>query len=133
MRWTVTIKDQTYGSGVEIPKYACRVTRTGGTVRVSVENMGSGTVREGRFLMPRSVARLLGDALRLAAGDTESADIVIPLDEAKTKKPSVPSPIVERRALRRAAPRMLFVQNLTKSRIVRWGAVAVRWGREHDA
>ena len=86
MRWTLTIKDQTYGTGVEIPKYACRVTRSGSTVRLSVENLGSGTVREGRFLMPRSVAKLLGDALLLAAGNTESMDIVIPLDEAKSKK-----------------------------------------------
>jgi hypothetical protein len=87
MRWTLTIKDQTYGSGVEIPKYACRVTRAGGTVRLSVENLGSGTVREGRFLMPLSVAKLLGDALLLAAGNSESMDIAIPLDEAKSKKP----------------------------------------------
>jgi len=86
MRWTVTIKDQTYGSGVEIAKYACRVTRAGGTVRLSVENLGSGSVREGRFLMPRALAKLLGDALVLAAGNTESVDIVIPLEEAKPKK-----------------------------------------------
>ncbi len=86
MRWTLTIKDQTYGTGAEILKYACRVTRMGSTVRLSVENLGSGGVREGRFLMPRSVAKLLGDALRLAAGDSESVDVVVSLDEAKGKK-----------------------------------------------
>jgi len=86
MRWTLSIKDQTYGTGVEIARYACRVTRTGSTVRLSVENLGPGTVRSGRFLMPRSVAKLLGDALLLAAGNTESMDIVIPLDEVKSKK-----------------------------------------------
>ncbi len=87
MRWTLTIKDQTYGTGAEIPKYACRVTRTGGTVRLSVENLGPGTVREGRFLMPLAVARLLGDALRLAArDDSESTNVVFSLDESKGKK-----------------------------------------------
>jgi hypothetical protein len=86
MRWTLSIKDQTYGTGVEIARYACRVTRTGSTVRLSVENLGPGTVRAGRFLMPRSVAKLLGDALLLAAGNAESMDIVIPVDEAKSKK-----------------------------------------------
>jgi len=53
MRWTLTIKDQTYGTGTEIPKYACRVTRAGGIVRLTVENQGTGAVRGGRFLMPR--------------------------------------------------------------------------------
>ena len=87
MRWTLTIKDETYGTGAEIPKYTCRVTRTGGTVRLSVENLGPGTVREGRFLMPRSVARLLGGALLLAAGDdNESMTVVFSLDESKGKK-----------------------------------------------
>lgn len=87
MRWTLTIKDQTYGTGAEIPKYACRVTRTGNTVRLSVENLGPGTVREGRFLMPLAVAKLLGDALRLAAGgDSESTNVVFSLDESKGKK-----------------------------------------------
>jgi len=86
MRWTLTIKDQTYGTGAEIPKYACRVTRTGNTVRLSVENLGAGAVREGRFLMPRSVAKVLGDALLLAAGENESMNVVFPLDEAKGKK-----------------------------------------------
>jgi len=86
MRWTLTIKDQTYGTGTEIPKYACRVTRTGNTIRLSVENLGSGAVREGRFLMPRSMAKLLGDALHLAAGDVDSMDVVFSLDEAKGKK-----------------------------------------------
>jgi hypothetical protein len=32
------------------------------------------------------VAKLLGDALLLAAGNAESMDIVIPLDEAKSRK-----------------------------------------------
>jgi hypothetical protein len=86
MRWTLTIKDQTYGTGVEIPKYACRVTRAGGIVRLTVENQGIGTVRGGRFLMPPSVAKLLGDALLLAAGGSESVDIVLSVDEPKSKK-----------------------------------------------
>ena len=46
-----------------------------------------GPVREGRFLMPRTVAKFLGDALLLAAGDSESADVVFSIDEAKSKKP----------------------------------------------
>jgi hypothetical protein len=86
MRWTLTIKDQTYGTGAEIPKYACRVTHAGNTVRLSVENLGSGAVREGRFLMPRSVAKLLGDALLLTAGASESIDLVFSVDEPKSKK-----------------------------------------------
>ena len=86
MRWTLTIKDQTYGTGAEIPKYACRVTRTGSTVRLSVENLGSGPMREGRFLMPHSVAKLFGDALLLAAGGSDSMDIVFRPDETKGKK-----------------------------------------------
>ena len=85
MRWTLTIKDQTYGTGAEILKYTCRVTRTGSTVRLSVENSGPGAMREGRFLMPHSVAKLLGDALLLAAGDSDSMDVVFPRDEAKGK------------------------------------------------
>jgi hypothetical protein len=86
MRWTLTIKGETYGTGAEIPKYACRVTRAGGTVRLSVENLGPGTVREGRFLMPQSVAKLLGDALLLAASDNESINVVFSLDESKGKR-----------------------------------------------
>ncbi len=86
MRWTLTIKDQTYGTGAEIAKYSCRVTRAGGTVRLSVENLGPGTVREGRFLMSASVAKLLGDALLLAAGGTEAVDVVFSVDEPKAKK-----------------------------------------------
>jgi hypothetical protein len=86
MRWTVTIKNQTYGTGTEIPKYSCRVTRAGNMVRLSVDNSESGPVREGRFLMPRSVARLLGDALLLAAGDSESVNVVFSVDEPKEKK-----------------------------------------------
>jgi len=86
MRWTLTIKDQTYGTGVEIPKYACRVTRAGGIVRLTVENKGVGAVREGRFLMPPPVAKLLGGGLLLAAEGHESVDIVLSIDEAKSKK-----------------------------------------------
>jgi hypothetical protein len=86
MRWTLTIKDETYGTGAEMPKYTCRVTRAGGTVRLSVENLGPGTVREGRFLMPCSVAKLLGDALLLASGDGESMNVVFSFDESKGKK-----------------------------------------------
>lgn len=86
MRWTLTIRDQTYGTGVEVAKYACRVTRAGGSVRLSVENLGEGQVREGRFMMPPSVAKLLGDALLLAAGSSESVDIVVSVDEPKGKK-----------------------------------------------
>jgi hypothetical protein len=48
MRWTLTIKDQTYGTGVEIPKYACRVTRAGGIVRLTVENQGPRWTPENR-------------------------------------------------------------------------------------
>jgi len=86
MRWTLTIKNETYGTGAEIPRYACRVTRAGGTVRLSIENLGPGTVREGRFLMPCSVAKLLGDALLLAASDNESINVVFSLDESRGKK-----------------------------------------------
>jgi len=86
MRWTLTIKDQTYGTGAEIAKYICRVTRTGSTVRLSVENSGPGAMREGRFLMPHSVAKFLGDALLLAAGGSDPMDIVFRPDEAKGKK-----------------------------------------------
>ena len=86
MRWTLTIKGQTYGTGMEIPKYACRVTRAGGIVRLSMENQRAGAMRGGRFLMPPSVAKLLGDALLLAAGGGESVDIVLSIDELKSKK-----------------------------------------------
>jgi hypothetical protein len=87
MRWTLTIKDQTYGTGMEIPKYACRVTRAGRIVRLTVEKQGAGAMRGGRFLMPPSVAKLLGDALLLAAGGGgESVDIVLSIDELKSKK-----------------------------------------------
>jgi hypothetical protein len=86
MRWTLTVKNQTYGTGTEITKYACRVTRVGGTVRLSIDNLGSGPVREGRFLMPSSVARLLGDALLFAAGESESIDVVFSVDEPKSPK-----------------------------------------------
>ena len=83
MRWTVTVKDQTYGRGADIPKYTCRVTRSGGTVRLSVENLGSGAVRDGRFLMPSSLATAIGKALLLAAEGTEPVDVVFSVDEQK--------------------------------------------------
>jgi hypothetical protein len=85
MRWTITIKDQTHGTGTEIAKYACRVTRAAGVVRLSVENLGPGGVREGRFLMPPFVAKLLGDALIMAAGDSEAMNIEFSVDEPKGK------------------------------------------------
>lgn len=83
MRWTVTVRDQTYGRGADIPRYACRVTRSGETVRLSVEDLGSGVVREGRFLMPSSLARKLGQALALAAEGIEPVDVVFSVDEQK--------------------------------------------------
>jgi len=86
MRWTLMIKDQTYGTGVEIRKYVCRVTRAAGVVRLTVENHGAGTVRGGRFLMPPSVAKRLGEAFLLAAGGSESVDIVFSIDEPKSKQ-----------------------------------------------
>jgi hypothetical protein len=52
MRWTLTIKDQTYGVHTEIKNYECRVTRLGGDIRLSVQNAKPGGLREGRFLMP---------------------------------------------------------------------------------
>jgi len=42
MRWTLTIKDQTYGVHTEIKNYECRVTRLGGDVRLSVQNAACG-------------------------------------------------------------------------------------------
>ncbi len=60
MRWTLTIRDQTYGVHTEIKNYECRVTRLGGDVRLSVQNAKPGGLREGRFLMPSDVARQLG-------------------------------------------------------------------------
>jgi hypothetical protein len=86
MRWTVTIKDETYGTGSEILTYALRVTRAGGTVRLSVQNSGSGVVKEGRCLIPSSVASILGNALRLAASGTEHMDFTVSVDETKIKK-----------------------------------------------
>jgi len=104
MRWTLTIKDQTYGTGMEIPKYACRVTRAGGIVRLTVENQGTGAVRGGRFLMPPSVAKLLGDALLLAAGGSESVDIVLSVDEPKSGEGSTESTRGEQRSPRGHPP-----------------------------
>jgi hypothetical protein len=86
MRWTVTIKDQTYGTGTEILTYACRVTRSGSTVRLSVQNSGPGAVKEGRCLIPSHVASILGKALLLAAAGNEPTDFMVSIDEAKAKK-----------------------------------------------
>lgn len=86
MRWTLTIKDQTYGVHTEINKYECRVTRSGGDVRLSVQNSKPGGLREGRFLMPTAVARQLGRALLLAcAAESEPIDIVFAVEEEKEK------------------------------------------------
>jgi hypothetical protein len=38
--------------------------------------------------MPPAVAKFLGDALLLAAGGNESVDIVLSIDEPKSKKSS---------------------------------------------
>jgi len=98
MRWTLTIKDQTYGTGMEIPKYACRVTRAGGIVRLTVENQGTGAVRGGRFLMPPSVAKVLGDVLLLAVRGSESVDIVLSATSRRARSPeSDPSKSTERK------------------------------------
>ena len=87
MKWTLTTKNQTYGVATDISKYQLRVTGSGDTVRVSVENMTPGNLREGRFLMPTSVAKLLGGALLLAlSGDGEPINVVFTVDEAKLKK-----------------------------------------------
>jgi hypothetical protein len=87
MKWTLTTKHQTHGVATEIGKYQLRVTQSGNTVRVSVENMAPGNVREGRFLMPGPVARRLGSALLLAvSGDGDPVNVVFTVDEAKVKK-----------------------------------------------
>ncbi len=87
MRWTLTTRTQTYGPQAEVNKYAVRVTRSGTVVRVSVENLTQGILREGHFSVPFDVARTLGSALLLAAAaDTESLNVVFPVEEAKAKK-----------------------------------------------
>ncbi|HET7874245.1 MAG TPA: hypothetical protein VFN71_01870 [Methylomirabilota bacterium] len=49
--------------------------------------MTPGNVREGRFLMPASVARMLGSALLLAvSGDSDPVNVVFTVDEGKVKK-----------------------------------------------
>ena len=59
----------------------------GSVARVSVENMTAGNVREGRFLMPISVAKMLGNALLVAAsGDGDQVNVVFTIDETKIKK-----------------------------------------------
>lgn len=87
MRWTVTIKDQTYGVHTDIKTYECRVTRSGtDVVRLSVQNSKPGGLREGRFLMPSDVARQLGGALLLASSaESERVDIVFSVDEKNAK------------------------------------------------
>jgi hypothetical protein len=61
VRWTVTIKDQTYGVHTEVNAYECRVTRSGGEIRLS--------------------------ALLLAcAGESERIDIVFSVEEPKVKR-----------------------------------------------
>ena len=86
MRWTLTIKDQTFGVHTVINRYECRVARKGSDVRLSFQNLISGNVKEGRFLMPAGVARRLGNALLLAsAAEDEQVDIVFVIDEGKTK------------------------------------------------
>jgi hypothetical protein len=87
MRWTLTIKDQTYGVHTEITKYECRVTRSGDDVRLSVQNARPGGLREGRFLMPAAVAKELGSALLLAcSAESERIDVVFAVEEAKPKR-----------------------------------------------
>ena len=86
MRWTLTVKDQTYGVHTEIKTYECRVTRSGADVRLSVQNSKPSGLREGRFLMPSDVARQLGGALLLAcAAESERIDIVFSVDEKNAK------------------------------------------------
>jgi len=87
MRWTLTIKDQTFGVHTTINRYECRVARSGSDVRLSFQNLSSGNVKDGRFLMPAGVARSLGNALLLAsAADNEHVDIVFVIDEGKAKE-----------------------------------------------
>ena len=87
MRWTLTIKDQTFGVHTAINRYECRVARSGSDVRVSFQNLTSGNVKEGRFLMPTGVARSLGNALLLAsAAEDKQVDIVFVIDEGKAKE-----------------------------------------------
>jgi hypothetical protein len=87
MKWTLTTKNQTHGVATDIAKYQLRVTRSGNIARVSVENMTAGNVREGRFLIPIAVARMLGNALLVAAsGDGDPVNVVFTIDETKVKK-----------------------------------------------
>jgi hypothetical protein len=86
MRWTLTIKDQTFGVHTAINRYECRVARSGSDVRLSFQNLSSGNAREGRFLMPAGVARRLANALLLAsAEEDEQVDVVFVIDEGKAK------------------------------------------------
>lgn len=87
MRWTLTIKDQTFGVHTAINRYECRIARSGSDVRLSFQNLSSGNVKDGRFLMPAGVARSLGNALLLAsASENEHVDIVFVIDEGKAKE-----------------------------------------------
>ena len=86
MRWTLTVKDQTHGVHTEINRYECRVARSGGDIRLSFQNLSSGSVKGGRFLMPAGVARSLGNALLLVCtAEDEHVDIVFLIDEDKAK------------------------------------------------
>jgi hypothetical protein len=87
MRWTLTIKDQTHGVHTAITKYECRVARSGSDIRLSFQNLMSGSVKEGRFLMPTGVARSLGNALLLACTtEGDRVNVVFQVDESKTKE-----------------------------------------------
>ena len=86
MRWTLTVKDQTYGVHTAISRYECRVSRSGSDIRLSFQNLSPGNVKEGRFLMPVEVALSLGNALLLAGTAAgERVDIVFQIEEAKAK------------------------------------------------
>jgi len=87
MKWTLTIKEQTFGVHTDVNKYECRVTRTGRDVRLSVQNLSAGPLREGRFWMPTGVARHLGHALLLSCwGEGDRTAIALSIEEGKGKK-----------------------------------------------
>ena len=87
MRWTLTIKEQTFGVHTDVTRYECRVTRAGRDVRLSVQNLSPGTLRGGRFWMPAGVARHLGHALLLACSEEgDGTDVVFSIDEGKGRK-----------------------------------------------
>lgn len=87
MKWTLTTKTQSHGLNTEAGKYEIRVTRSGGDLRVSFQNLGLGNVREGHFLVPLSVAGALGRTMVLACdGDGERMNIVFSVNEDRMKK-----------------------------------------------